>query len=127
MYPYTPYTEFNPTCSSRLLATHIVDNELMIEARPGERVEMRRMVERELKVPGMAEREVKRITCALKCAFSAWLSGFQFLSILAGYDGKPRQTSSGMKETNGSYFVIEHFQIVFGAAIWHGSCMRVLQ
>ena len=85
---------------------------------------MRRMLERELKVLGMTEREVKRITCALQCA---WLSGFQFLFILAGYDGKPRQKSSRMKETNRSYFVIEHFQIVFGAAIWHGSCMRVLQ
>ena len=35
--------------------------------------------------------------CCRAC--SVWLSGFQFLPILGGYDGKPCQTSSGMKET----------------------------
>ena len=69
--------------------TSIVDNELLVEARPGERGEMKRMLERELKVLGVAERAVKRITCTLQCASSAWLSGFQFFSILGGYGGKP--------------------------------------
>ena len=36
---------------------------------------MKRMLERELKVLGVAERAVKRITCTLQCASSAWLSG----------------------------------------------------
>ena len=90
----------NVTCArARLLATHIVDNALLVEARPGERGEMKRMLERELKVLGVAERAVKRITCTLQCASSAWLSGFQFFSILGGCGGKPRQTSLRMKPT----------------------------
>ena len=55
---------------------------------------MIRMLERELEVLGIAERAAKRITGVLQCASSVWLSGFQFL----GYDGKPCQTSSGMKD-----------------------------
>ena len=64
---------------------------------------MKRMLERELKVLGVAERAVKRITCTLQCASSAWLSGFQFFSILGGCGAKPRQTSLGMKKTKRSY------------------------
>jgi hypothetical protein len=47
-----------------LLAKRIVDNELLDEARPGERErkETKRMLEKELKVLGLAERAVKRIT-----------------------------------------------------------------
>ena len=46
--------------------------------------ELKRMLEKELKVLGVAERAVKRITCTLQCASSAWLSGFLFFSILEG-------------------------------------------
>ena len=49
-----------------------------------ERGETKRMLEEELKVLGVAERAVKRITCALQCGSSAWLSGFRFFPILAG-------------------------------------------
>ena len=50
-----------------MLAKRIVDNELLDEARPGERErketkETKRMLEKELKVLGLAERAVKRIT-----------------------------------------------------------------
>ena len=77
-----------PTCArSRFLLMRIVDRELF-EVRPGERGEMKRMLGRELKVLGVAERAVKRITCTLQCASSAWLSGFQFFFILGGYGGK---------------------------------------
>jgi hypothetical protein len=61
------------------------------------------MLEKELKVLGVAERAVKRITCTLQCASSAWLSGFLFLPVLGGYGGKPRQTSLRMKKTRRSY------------------------
>ena len=60
-----------PTCAqSRFLVMRIVDSELF-EVRPGERGEMKRMLERELKVLGVAERAVKRITCTSQCASSA--------------------------------------------------------
>ena len=68
----------------------MVDNELF-EARPGERGEMKRMLERELKVLGVAERAVKKITCTLQCVSSAWFSGFEFFSILGGRGAKPHQ------------------------------------
>jgi len=97
------YIKYLTLTRSRLLATRIVDNELLVEARPGERGEMKRMLERELKVLGVAERAVKRITCTLQRASLAWLSGFQFLAILGGYSGKPCQTSLGVKKTRQSY------------------------
>ena len=52
-----------------------------------ERGESKRMLEEELKVLGVAERAVKRITCTLQCGSSAWLSGFRFFSILEGLVG----------------------------------------
>ena len=57
----------------------------------------------ELKVVGVAEGAVKRITRTLQCASSAWLSGFQFFSFSGGYGGKPRQTSFGMKKTRRAF------------------------
>ena len=77
-----------------MLGNRIVDNELLVEARPGERErgETKRMLEKELKVLGLAERVVKRIACTLQCV-SAWLSGFLF-PILGGDGGKPQRSSS---------------------------------
>ena len=77
-------------------------NELLVEARPGER---EGRDEKDVgKRVGVAERAVKRITCSLQCASSAWLSGFQFFSILGGYGGNPRQTSLRMmKKRRRSY------------------------
>ena len=58
-----------------------------------ERGETKRMLEEELKVLGVAERAVKRITCTLQCGSSAWLEQFPILEYLGGSGGNPSQTS----------------------------------
>jgi hypothetical protein len=89
----------NVTCArARLLAPHIVDNALLVEARPGERGEMKRMLEKELNAwscwKGSEENHTHTTMRFLGMAF--W---FPILSFLGGYGGKPRQTSLRMKPT----------------------------
>ena len=52
-----------------------------------ERGGTKRRLEKELKVLGVAERAVKRITCTLQCGSSAWLSGFLFFLFLVERSG----------------------------------------
>ena len=81
-----PLPVHDPACSRSALLT---TSSWLRRDRVRERGETKRMLEKELKVLGVAERAVKRIACTLQCASSAWLSGFLF-SILGGYGGKPR-------------------------------------